>query len=118
MSVFLSGFCFEKFILLISISFHIIEADEGAAVLSLCRNLHSSAELGELFAGRKITQDEKFWEYLNQYDVICLNMQQFLFEADALELTNYLEQEVLRELGKEYGACLSRENKFSAYSIF
>lgn len=45
-------------------------------------------------------------------------MKQFLFEADALELTNYLEQEVLRELGKEYGACLNRENKFSAYSIF
>lgn len=29
-------------------------------------------ESGEMFAGRKITQDEKFWEYLNQYDVICL----------------------------------------------
>lgn len=34
-----------KFILLISISFHIIEADEGAAVLSLCRNSHSSARI-------------------------------------------------------------------------
>ena len=51
-------------------------------------------ELGELFAGRKITQDEKFWEYLNQYDVIFLNMQQFLIEGESGETTKYLEQDL------------------------
>ncbi len=66
-------------------------------------------ESGELFAGRKIAQDGNFQKYLNQYDVIYLNMQQFLFEAGAEDLTKYLEQEALRELGKEYGELLNRE---------
>ena len=50
----------------------------------------------ELFVGRKIQEDETFGEYLNRYDVICLNMQQFLIEADPGDVTVYLEQEVLR----------------------
>lgn len=33
---------------------------------------------------------------------VYLNMQQFLFEADSGDLTKYLEQEVLRELGKGF----------------
>ena len=32
----------------------------------------------ELFAGLKIAKDENFAKYLNQYDVIFLNMQEFL----------------------------------------
>ncbi len=52
----------------------------------------------DLFAGYKIAQDMTFEEYLNQYDVICLNMQQFLIEADLGNVTEYLEQEVLRVL--------------------
>ena len=63
----------------------------------------------ELFAGRKIEQDKSFAEHLNQYDVIYLNMQQFLIEAVSEKVTEYLEQEVLRELRKEYGELLNRE---------
>ena len=63
----------------------------------------------ELFAGRKIEQDKSFARHLNQYDVIYLNMQQFLIEADSGRVTEYLEQEVLRELRKEYGELLNRE---------
>lgn len=63
----------------------------------------------ELFAGLKIAHDESFEEHLNQYDVIYLNMQQFLIEADAGRVTEYLEQEVLRELRREYGEYLNRE---------
>ncbi len=46
----------------------------------------------------EIYVDKTFKEYLNQYDVICLNMQQFLIEADLGNVTEYLEQEVLRVL--------------------
>lgn len=35
----------------------------------------------DLFKGLKIEQDETFREHLNQYDVIFLNMQQFLIRA-------------------------------------
>ena len=64
----------------------------------------------DLFSGFQIEKDESFREYLNQYDVIFLNMQQFLIEADSGKVTEYLEQEVLRELKKEYGDILTRQN--------
>ena len=57
----------------------------------------------ELFKGCKIEKNETFREHLNQYDVIFLNMQQFLSESRRGKATDYLEQEVLRELKKEYG---------------
>lgn len=62
----------------------------------------------ELFAAYRIAQDKTFEEYLNRYDVIFLNMQQFLIEADDGKVTEYLEQEVLRELRKEYADILNR----------
>lgn len=57
----------------------------------------------ELFAGRKIESDPTFETYLNQYNVISLNMQQFLIGAKNQEVTEYLEREVLEELLEEYG---------------
>lgn len=45
---------------------------------------------------------------MDQYDVIMLNIQQFLIEAKSQKLTEYLEQEVLDELCEEYGALLKK----------
>lgn len=44
----------------------------------------------ELFRGRKISRRKGFKEHLNRYDVICLNMQQFLIEAPDGSVTQYL----------------------------
>ncbi len=63
----------------------------------------------ELFQGLKIESSPMFREYLNQYDVIYLNMQQFLIESDKLEITKYLEREVMRELQEEYKEFLTGE---------
>ena len=41
--------------------------------------------------------------------MIFLNMQQFLIESSDGKVTEYLEQEVLRELRKEYGEILDRQ---------
>lgn len=62
----------------------------------------------ELFAGLKIEKDPSFEEHLNQYDVIFLNMQQFLIGAKKQEVTEYLEQEVLEELLDEYGSYIKK----------
>lgn len=64
----------------------------------------------ELFTGYNIAHDKTFEEHLNQYDVICLNIQQFLIEADSGKITEYLEQEVLREIRKEYGKYIDRQD--------
>ena len=63
-----------------------------------------------LFKGLKIEKDKTFQEYLNQYDVIFLNMQQFLIEAKKQEVTEYIEQEVGKELCEEYGEFLDGED--------
>ena len=64
----------------------------------------------ELFSGRQIEGDPNFEEHLNQYDVILLNMQQFLIGAKNQDVTEYLEQEVLDELLEEYGTLVKRPN--------
>ena len=60
----------------------------------------------ELFAGYSIAEDPTYQEYLNRYDVVFLNMQQFLIEAASGKVTEYLEQEVLEELNEAYGTVL------------
>lgn len=74
-------------------------------------------ESADLFKGLKIEEDESFFENLNRYDVIFLNMQQFLIEAPSGKVTQYLEQEVLRELRKEYGEILSGRDRGLAVAL-
>ncbi len=61
----------------------------------------------ELFKGFEIEQAGSFQEHLNRYDVIFLNMQQFLIRAKMQEVTEYLETAVIEELRERYGAFFS-----------
>lgn len=63
----------------------------------------------KMFAGLEIEKSRSFVEHLNQYDVIFLNMQQFLIESKDHEITEYLEQEVLEELREKYGEHLKKQ---------
>ena len=65
-----------------------------------------SYDSSDLFKGFEIEKDETFRKYLNKYDVIYLNMQQFLIEAVEGKVTEYLEQEVLEDLYDAYGEVL------------
>ena len=56
----------------------------------------------DLFRGFAIERAESFAQHLNQYDVIYLNMQQFLIEASDGKIMEYLEQEVVAELNGKY----------------
>ncbi len=61
----------------------------------------------ELFQGFKIAGQETFREYLNQYDVIFLNMQQFLIRSRGQSVIEYLEQAVIGEIREVYGELFS-----------
>ncbi len=63
----------------------------------------SNGNSADLFKGLKIEHDETFQKHLNRYDVIYLNMQQFLIRAKNQEVTQYLEQAVIEELREQYG---------------
>lgn len=83
---------------------------KSMALKMLAAYYSRGCDSSDLFKGFKIEKDETFQENLNQYDVIFLNMQQFLIEAEQGKVTEYLEQEVLRELRKEYHEILNRQN--------
>ncbi len=79
---------------------------KSMALKMLAAYYSRGCDSAELFEGLQAERAESFREHLNQYDVIYLNMQQFLIEAAAGKVTEYLEQEVLEELAKEYGEIL------------
>lgn len=57
----------------------------------------------ELFSGLKIAKDEKFEKYLNKYDTIFLNMQEFLSRSKNIqELMERVRKIVLRDLKNAY----------------
>ena len=61
----------------------------------------------DLFKGYKIENSDSFPRYLNKFDVIYLNMQQFLIRSRKQGVTEYLEQAVIEELREAYGDLIS-----------
>lgn len=80
---------------------------KSMALKMLAAYYSRGCDSADLFHGFAIQKDASFKEHLNQYDVIYLNMQQFLIEAEAGKVTEYLEQEVLGELQEAYGEILT-----------
>lgn len=76
-----------------------------------------SCDSADLFRGFQIAGDETFEKHLNQYDVIYLNMQQFLIESGKQEVTEYLEQRVLEELREQYGDLFSAQETILAMAL-
>lgn len=71
----------------------------------------------ELFEEREIGKDSTFEEHLNQYDVIFLNMQQFVIRAKKQNVTDYLEKAVLKELHEVYGELVLEQETILAAAL-
>lgn len=80
---------------------------KSIALKMLAAYYSRGCDSSDLFRGLKIEENETFPEHLNQYDVIFLNMQQFLIRARDQGLTDYLEQVLTGELREVYGDILS-----------
>ncbi|MDE5697772.1 MAG: ATP-binding protein [Lachnospiraceae bacterium] len=72
---------------------------------------------GDLFRGRRIESDASFQEHLNKYDVIYLNMQQFLIRSKKQDVTDYLERVVLDDIREEYGEWFSDQETSLAAAL-
>ena len=60
-----------------------------------------------LFDKLLISQTESYKEHLNQYDVIRINMQQFLSITNSMdEMLELLQERILRELERKYPDCI------------
>lgn len=56
-----------------------------------------------LFSGFKIAKDKDFEKYLNHYNTISLNMQEFLSRSrDVYDLLERMKKLVLRDMKREY----------------
>lgn len=76
---------------------------KSMALQMLAAYYSRGCDSADLFGGLRIEKDASFREHLNQYDVIFLNMQQFLIRTKGQEVTEYLETVVMEELRESYG---------------
>lgn len=83
---------------------------KSMALKMLAAYYSGGCDSGQLFAGLKIEGDASFAEHLNQYDVIFLNMQDFLIGAKKQDVTGYLEKRLLRDLYREYDFLADEED--------
>ena len=115
---------------LISCTNEMINTDEKFVCVSRPRRFGKSMALNMLaayysrgcdsearFNGLKVEQSETFSEYLNQCDVIFLNMQRFLIRAKDQGILEYLERAVLEELREAYGDFFPEQTMFLAEAL-
>ena len=88
---------------------------KSMALKMLAAYYSCGCDSADLFRGLKIEKEESFREHLNQYEVIFLNMQQFLIRSKGQGVIEYLERTVIAEIRKEYGELFSeRELRLAA----
>ena len=90
---------------------------KSMALKMLAAYYSRGCDSSHLFKGLNIENDPAFREHLNQYDVICLNMQQFFIRAQGQDPTRYLEQAVMEELREEYGELLPERTTVLAEAL-
>ena len=58
----------------------------------------------ELFLPFQISRDESFGRYMNQFDVICINMQDFLSKTNTIdEFLSLMQRRLIYDIRKKYG---------------
>lgn len=87
---------------------------KSMALKMLAAYYSCGCDSADLFKGLKIERNQTFQENLNQYDVIFLNMQQFLIEAKRQDATEHLEQAVIEEIRDVYGEMFSDQETILA----
>ena len=90
---------------------------KSMALKMLAAYYSRGCDSGELFAGLQIERDPSFAEHLNRYDVIYLNMQQFLIRAKHQGVTEYLEELVIRDLREAYGELFDGQESVLAAAL-
>lgn len=76
---------------------------KSMAANMLCAYYDRECDSRDLFQNLKIAKAASFQQHLNQYDVIFLNIQQFIRAAKTLDhLIDYIEMQILEEIKERY----------------
>ena len=78
------------------------------------------ADTRNLFSGLKISRDVSFDENINKYDVIRINMQEFLSATQNMEeMLKLLQKRILADLKNKYPEYVTEENLvFAMQDVF
>jgi len=90
---------------------------KSMAIEMLAAYYSRGCDSSALFEGLKAEKEDSFGEHLNQYDLIFLNMQQFLSRAGSQRMIQYLEQSVIEELRVLYGAMFPEQTTALAEAL-
>ena len=72
----------------------------------------------ELFAPYKIAKCDSYEKYLNQYNVIMLNIQDFLSMTESVEdMLFFLQRRVIKELKKQYPGLISDDERLLTIAL-
>ena len=72
----------------------------------------------EIFDKYKIAKDENYRKYLNQYNVIFLNIQNALSRVNTIEdMLQYIQKEILDELKENYSNMFPKEEKILSAAL-
>ena len=91
---------------------------KSMAAHMLCAYYDRSCDSRAMFEGLEIASAPSFEKYLNKYNVIFINMQEFLSESDNInELLNLLSARVIRDLKREYPGYLEPDEKNLMFAL-
>lgn len=76
---------------------------KSMAANMLCAYYSKDCDSKSMFSGKSIEKEPSFEQHLNQYDVIFLNIQQFVSNGGESGFTRHIEEAVLQELFEVYG---------------
>ena len=72
----------------------------------------------ELFTPYKIAKCDSYGKYLNQYNVIMLNIQDFLSMTESVgEMLSFLQMRVIKELKKQYPGVISEDERLLTIAL-
>ena len=72
----------------------------------------------ELFTPYKIAKCDSYEKYLNQYNVIMLNIQDFLSMTESVgEMLSFLQMRVIKELKKQYPDVISEDERLLTIAL-
>ncbi len=88
------------------------------AAKMLCAYYDKSCDSRSLFEGLEIAGRESFEKYLNQYNVIYLDITRFTSTAAALEtVVKDIQEKVIEELRQAYPVCVREDEKILADAL-
>ena len=91
---------------------------KSMAAYMLAAYYGKNCDSSEQFAPYKIAKCESFEKYLHQYNVIMLNIQDFLSMTESVEeMLSFLQKRVIKELKKQYPGLISDDERLLTIAL-